>query len=102
MKQKDKDYLESEEFYNVMQDYRSTPVEYPKTVIMAFETVKTVIRDNYTLPETEKVKALEVDEIIPLESGYICEKCTTQIIKGDIYCPGCGKQIDWEGEQRRW
>lgn len=48
-----------------------------------------------TRPEPEAVKALEVDEAVPIECFYICEKCSTPIMQGDNYCPGCGKKIDW-------
>ena len=43
MKKDIHEYLDSEEFFNLMQIYRHTPVRYPAEVIEAFENVKSFI-----------------------------------------------------------
>lgn len=40
------DYLDSEEFYNLMQDYRHTPIQDQYGIVKAFEAVKNGIRKN--------------------------------------------------------
>ena len=43
MKKDIQEYLDSEEFYNLMQMYRHTPVSQPADVIEAYENVKSYI-----------------------------------------------------------
>ena len=43
MKKNIKEYLDSKEFYELMQMYRHTPVSYPAMVVQAFEDVKSYI-----------------------------------------------------------
>ena len=30
----------------------------------------------------------------PKKQKYYCSECKTEIHKGDVFCSGCGKQLD--------
>lgn len=90
----EKDFLESEEFYNAMQRYRISSMDDQRNVIANFENVKNKVRENFVArPRQPKMKT------ITLRKALL--KTTTKdywIIEGTCNYEAGNDFVCWLGE----
>lgn len=65
--------------------------------IMAFNTIKLVKKLGYDMVKHKdtEIHKLLMGRLHRQEKAYRCKACGVLIFKGQVYCSGCGKRLEW-------
>lgn len=95
-----KEYLESEEFYSLMQDYRNAPITDQDNVVGKFEKIKSEIGNRFEAYVKPKITVIKENTINGLlTDGAHHKQNTLELILG-LFCTE--KEYAYLKEKHEW